>query len=537
MDETELIKDQTNKYHLGAFWWQQKPLSHAETMEIIRHKCRKMSLRVKIVLMLTMALFLFGLASVVISYQLYIYAAVDQHRRLGDTLANMMVYTINPNQINNYLERGEDTPGYKETMAKLTQLKLSSPDIRYLYVYKVTPEGCRVVFDVDAADDPGDPLGTLTPLDPAMAEYEDLLLAGKSVPPIVDQQLFTLYTPLYDSNGVCQAYAIADISTYDMEQQAHNYLVRCCSIFSMLFLFILLLGLQFAKYNLIMPINTLAHVVGQFVYNDETSMERSLAKLRELQICTGDEVENLYLANMRTAADSVQHIKDVREKSETINHMQKTLIITIADLVERRDENTGQHIKKTAAYVRIILEEMRRQGIYKEMLTDEFIDDVVTSAPLHDVGKITIPDSILNKPGKLTPEEFALMQCHTTAGGRIIARIIGSVPETDYLYEAMNLATYHHERWDGTGYPMGLMGKDIPLSARVMAVADMFDALVSKRVYKPGFPYDKALRIMQEECGTHFDPKIIKAFMAVKDEILQVATQFSEMEDLEDAVR
>lgn len=536
MDDNDIIKDQTNKYHLGAFWWQQKPLSHAEAMEVIRHKCRKMSLRSKIVLLLTAALLAFGLASVAISYQLYIYAAVDQHKRLGDGLANLLSYEIDGDRINDYLAGGESTDGYLAVKARLAQIKLSSPDIRYLYVYKITPGGCQVVFDIDAVDDPGDPLGMIVPLDPAMAQYEDLLLAGRRVPAILDQQLYTQYTPIYDSRGICQAYAAVDISMYDIEEQAHVYLMRTGSIFSLLFLVILLFGLQFAKYNLIMPINTLAHTVGKFVYNDEEGMERSLAKIRELGICTGDEVENLYRAYMKTAADSVQHIKDVREKSEIINHMQKTLIITIADLVERRDENTGQHIKKTAAYVRIILEEMRRQGIYKEMLTDEFIEDVVMSAPLHDVGKITIPDSILNKPGKLTPEEFALMQCHTTAGGRIIARIIGSVPETDYLYEAMNLATYHHERWDGTGYPMGLMGKDIPLSARVMAVADMFDALVSKRVYKPGFPYDKAVKIMQEECGTHFDPKIIKAFMTVKEEIIQVAKHFNEMEDL-DAVR
>ena len=160
-------------------------------------------------------------------------------------------------------------------------------------------------------------------------------------------------------------------------------------------------------------------------------------------------------------------------------------------------------------------------------MTDSFIDNVINSAPLHDIGKIAVPDAILNKPGKLTKEEFDLMKTHTTAGGKIISSIIEMVPDSHYLDEAKNLATYHHERWDGAGYPTGLAGENIPLSARIMAVADVFDALVSKRSYKEGFPYDKALNIIKEERGTHFDPKLVDAFLAVKEKVLSVAREFN----------
>ena len=229
--------------------------------------------------------------------------------------------------------------------------------------------------------------------------------------------------------------------------------------------------------------------------------------------------------------NSVRYMTDIRMKSETIAKMQTALIMTLADMVERRDKNTGHHIKKTAAYVELIAKEMQREGIYPEILTDDYIQNMVESAPLHDVGKITIPDAILNKPGKLTEEEFELMKTHAAAGGKIIGSLIRTVPDSDYLYEAKNLATYHHEKWDGSGYPAGLSGEGIPLSSRIMAVADVFDALISNRSYKKGFPYEKALAIIQEESGTHFDPKVVAAFFAVKKEVLKIADDFNEMDD------
>ena len=206
--------------------------------------------------------------------------------------------------------------------------------------------------------------------------------------------------------------------------------------------------------------------------------------------------------------------------------MHENLLVTIAELVENRDENTGQHIRKTANYVSLILEEMRRRGVYADKLTDEYINSVVQAAPLHDVGKIHVPDMILNKPGKLTDEEFEVMKTHTTHGGKIIDTIIELMPESNYLAEAKNLGMYHHEKWNGKGYPSGLAGEDIPLSARVMAVADVFDALVSRRSYKEGFPYEKALGIIQQESGKHFDPQVVEAFMAVKDKALETADGF-----------
>ena len=149
--------------------------------------------------------------------------------------------------------------------------------------------------------------------------------------------------------------------------------------------------------------------------------------------------------------DSVKYVTDINRKNETINKMHTAFLITLADMVESRDENTGDHVRKTASYIKIILDDLKREGVYTEQLTEKYIGDVVSSAPLHDVGKINVSDLILNKPGKLTDEEFEIMKTHTTAGGNIIASIIDKIPDSDYLLEAKNLAMYHHEKWNGKG--------------------------------------------------------------------------------------
>ncbi|MCR5461235.1 MAG: HD domain-containing protein [Acetatifactor sp.] len=178
--------------------------------------------------------------------------------------------------------------------------------------------------------------------------------------------------------------------------------------------------------------------------------------------------------------------------------------------------------------MRIILEKMRKMGYHAEELTDEYMEDVVKSAPLHDIGKIQVSDAILNKPGKLTDEEFEIMKSHTTAGQKIIQQTIRTIPEADYLKEAMNLAAYHHEKWNGKGYPYGLAGEEIPLSARVMAVADVFDALVSRRCYKEPFSYEKAISIITEGSGLHFDPQVVEAFLASEEEVKEVLYRHEE---------
>lgn len=207
--------------------------------------------------------------------------------------------------------------------------------------------------------------------------------------------------------------------------------------------------------------------------------------------------------------------------------LQKSLITTMADLVENRDENTGGHIQRTAKYVEIIAKRLQSENKFTNILTDKYIENMVVAAPLHDVGKIHIPDAVLNKPGRLDDNEFSMMKSHAAAGGKIIDRVEESVGDIEYLRIAKEMAEYHHERMDGKGYPHGISGDEIPLCARILAVADVFDALASKRCYKEPMPLDKAFAIIEEETGPHFDVDVAKAFLDSRDEIEQIIKEES----------
>ena len=204
---------------------------------------------------------------------------------------------------------------------------------------------------------------------------------------------------------------------------------------------------------------------------------------------------------------------------EQVSNMQSGMISFMAEVVENRDDNTGGHIRRTAKYVEDIVKELRKKGVYSDILTDQYVRDMVVAAPLHDFGKIHIPDAVLNKPGKLTEEEFDIMKTHTIAGEELLTHAKEELGESEYLKMAVEMAAYHHEWWNGKGYPYGISGEEIPLCARIMAVADVFDALISKRCYKNAMPLEKAYAIIREESGTHFDPAVVEAFFAATEDM------------------
>lgn len=271
------------------------------------------------------------------------------------------------------------------------------------------------------------------------------------------------------------------------------------------------------------PINDLTVASETFAYDNPENREKNTELMKSLNIQTGDEIENLYKAMKKTTIDVSNYLAEISQKAALISKMQDNIIISFANMVESRDVNTGTHIKHTAAYVRAIGIRMQQEGYNPQQLTNEYIENLTKSAPLHDIGKVHISDTILNKPGKLTPEEFSIMKTHTIIGGKILLNALKGIEGSTYLSMAIDLATYHHERWDGKGYPTGLVGKDIPLCARIMAVADVFDALISKRSYKEGFPFDDAVKMIVEESGTHFDPDVVEAFVSITPQIREIA--------------
>lgn len=210
----------------------------------------------------------------------------------------------------------------------------------------------------------------------------------------------------------------------------------------------------------------------------------------------------------------------VSEEAEKREQLQTALIDELASVIETRDVGTGEHVRRTKKYVRILAVHLAKKEKYKDILTPEAIDKIESAAALHDIGKIAVSDTILLKPGRLTPEEFEKMKIHTTKGGELVKEFFTHFKEEHFFEDAYDIAMYHHEKWDGTGYPTGLKGEEIPLAARIMAIADVFDALVSKRVYKNPMAADEAFDIIVKEAGHHFDPDLIEVLISIKDEFI-----------------
>lgn len=212
----------------------------------------------------------------------------------------------------------------------------------------------------------------------------------------------------------------------------------------------------------------------------------------------------------------------VRKKTDTILELQNAVMETIAELVECRDDATGGHIARTRKYLKILIDELLARKLYYEQASLWNVEQLLLSAQLHDVGKIAISDTILRKPAKLTDEEFNEMKKHTTFGGEVIEKIQRKTSDHEFLEYAKVLILYHHEKWNGSGYPYGLAREDIPLPARLMAIVDVYDALISERPYKKPFSHEEAVRIICEGRGTQFDPVLIDLFSSVADRLVGI---------------
>ena len=207
------------------------------------------------------------------------------------------------------------------------------------------------------------------------------------------------------------------------------------------------------------------------------------------------------------------------EKNLKKNH--KEMIIGFATLVENKDGSTGGHIKRTSIYVKLLANELRKRGYYTDILTDEYLENLYQAAPMHDIGKIAVPDVILQKPGKLTAEEFDVIKQHTVNGGKIIKETFVRMNNHSYSRVAYEVAKYHHEKWNGNGYPKGLKEDKIPLCARIMSIADVFDAVSEKRCYRDALPLEQCFSIIEEGKGRDFEPILVDVFLDMKDKIVE----------------
>lgn len=513
--------------------WRQKPLDKNELHDINRTKVRQISLRSKLMLLISVAVTVIAAVSIAIGYSLYRETTIQDHTEFAKGIVKYQKDCIDPDMVETYLVQKRAAPGYKETEEQLRLTFISSENIQFMYVYQIKEDGCHVVFDMDTQEVKANEPGVVISYPDDIEKHLDDFLAGREVEPTVSNDnrfgwVLSIYEPIYDSNGKCVCYSCVDISMSKMQDLMRAYLAKQISLFLGIVIMVLCLAVWLSDYHIIFPLNSMSHGASTFVFKSTEERDESVERIKSLQIRTGDEIENLYAAYAHTTEESMRYLTESRRKTQQINKLQGGLLMVLADVIESRDKCTGDHIRKTAEYSRVILEKLKEQGEFPDILTDEYINNVVRAAPLHDIGKINIPDAILNKDTRLTDEEYEIMKGHANAGYEIIEKAIANLTESGYLEQAKQMAHYHHEKWDGSGYPEHLKEEQIPLSARVMAVADVFDALLSRRSYKEPFSFEKAMSIIKEGSGKHFDPKVVSAFEAVSEEIKKISERFAD---------
>ena len=221
--------------------------------------------------------------------------------------------------------------------------------------------------------------------------------------------------------------------------------------------------------------------------------------------------------------DSLEAVVERQVREIATSHM--ATIMALSKLAESRDDDTGKHLERTQTYCKMLALEAGQSGAYAGKLDDRFAETIFWASPLHDIGKVAVPDAILCKPGKLTSEEFDIMKTHTTRGADTLRAVATQYPGNYFIQMGLDIAHWHHEKWNGKGYPDGIAGENVPVCARIMAVADVYDALTSKRCYKEAMPHEKAMEIIQNDSGTHFDPVMVEIFLRIEGEFRRVKTE------------
>ena len=523
-------------YEIEQGSWKQRPLDREEIDALnnwgkdLRHSMR---LRTTLIIIVTSVLLV-----IVTGWSgIRLYFSKTKESKTVDALNSLklIAQTVDPEEIEDIVINGRTSTFYEKNKQILQKITNSYTSVEHLSLVDFDEKQGRVIYDITTVEAPPRAKKTILEYDELITPSLNRLLAGEIISPIehgdMGAWIRSVFYPIKNAEGKCICYVIADVSVTYMADYMYDFSIRSILILLGFFILVLANNMWYTNIVMVYPIRSMAKAVDDFStlgYGQE-QLDKNVKNIRALDIATEDEVEKLYKSICTMTLNLSEQMRDLRRLSEATAKMQDGLIITMADMVERRDSDTGEHIQKTALYVKIIVEGLKKKGYYAGKINDKFISDVVRSAPLHDIGKINIPDGILNKPGKLTPEEFEIMKTHSNAGKKIMEDAISTVEGENYLKEARNMAAYHHERWDGKGYPEGLHGEVIPLSARIMAVADVFDALTSPRIYKPAFPLDKALAIITEEAGHQFDPKCVEVFMEALPEVKVILKKYNNM--------
>lgn len=422
--------------------------------------------------------------------------------------------------INTFLDSGKNKIYYVYFSA--LKIICRNFNLKYLYVYVPDFKNNKLTMIFDINDESVQnvedrDLGTIVPWKFTTAEHKAYFAEDERGFTETNNKfghVITKYAVVYNNKNEPIALVGADVSVDRI-----NHMILINFLKGLIFIVCLLaiihgLLIQYLDRIFIKPILQISSKMNNFIAENKPGHE-------PIQLNSSDELASMANSFNRMAADINSFVK-------RISDMQMETIFSLAKLAQSRDDDTGKHLERVQQYCYLLAQKLSEDSPYSNYINDTFINNIVNASALHDIGKVGISDLILLKPGKLTPEEFAEIQKHTTIGYETLKEVHSKFGNNSFIEMGMIIAHSHHEKWDGTGYPQKLKGEEIPLAARIMAVADVYDALSTKRVYKDAFAQEKCIEIIKEGKGTHFDPVIVDAFLEITNKFNKVREDLSD---------
>lgn len=422
--------------------------------------------------------------------------------------------------LESFLKNGK-TDLYYEYLSQLSVI-CRNFNLKYLYVYvpDFKNNQLKIIFYVDGKSNENvktRDLGTIVPWSISEAEKNAFSGISDNKITVTDNQfghVITRYAGVYNDKNKPIALVGVDIS-YDAVNSiimANFFKGILFAVFSLVMMYFGLV--LYLEQIFIRPVMLISDRMNNFIEENKPGVDPIVIK-------SDDEISSMADSFNRMAADINSYIRQISD-------MQMETIFSLAKLAQSRDDDTGTHLERVQQYCYALSQKLAEDSPYSHLIDDNFIKNIVNASTLHDIGKVGISDLILLKPGKLTEEEFAEMKKHTTIGAATLREVHSKFGNNSFMEMGMIIANYHHERWDGSGYPEGLAGEKIPLPARIMAIADVYDALGTKRVYKEAFPQEMCIEIIRDGRGGQFDPVIVDAFLDLMDDFYRIRQDFSD---------
>lgn len=441
-------------------------------------------------------------------------------------IASNMLYNV---PLNEYLAKGKNAQ-YNDYLSRLLVV-CKNYNLRYLYVYIPDFEHNKLtaVFDMAGRPEDSDKVWKLGQVvDWKFSAAEKNAFYGINDNTLVELNdkyghLIIRYFPILNDKNKIVALLGVDFDYHEYKQKIIASFLRGLLFMGLCLLSIYIALIFYLKQIIVKPIMLISSRMNNFLKDNTTDIE-------PINIGSGDELELMADSFNKMAADINSYVKQISD-------MQMETIFSLAKLAQSRDDDTGKHLERVQKYCYVLAKKLSEGSPYAEQIDDNFIINIVNASILHDIGKVAISDLILLKPGKLTDEEFTEMKKHTSLGAQTLSEVHAKFGNNSFIQTGTLMANYHHERWDGRGYPQGLKGEEIPLAARIMAIADVYDAISTKRVYKDAFPQEKCIAIISEGRGTQFDPFIVDAFLESIDKFNKIREEFGESIEVQEAVK